>query len=131
MLHLSAHGSPDSVELEDEDGAPVQVTSKTLMEALRHANRAVPLIVLSTCYGGSTGSEAMAAGLIAKGADRVIAMLGSVSDDYATILARRFYGEIARARRPLWGKRWPGPATGPRRTARTCPAIGWPCRSTA
>ena len=23
VLHLSAHGSPDAVELEDEDGAPV------------------------------------------------------------------------------------------------------------
>ena len=24
VLHLSAHGSPESVELEDEDGAPVE-----------------------------------------------------------------------------------------------------------
>src|ERR1022692_2381977 len=95
VLHLSAHGSPDSIELEDEDGAPVAVTSRSLMEALRHAGRAVPLIVLSSWSGGSTGSEAIAAGLIAQGADRVIAMLAPVSDGYATTLARCFYRELS------------------------------------
>ena len=37
----------------------------------------------------------MAAGLIARGADRVIAMLAPVTDDYATILARHLYRELA------------------------------------
>ncbi len=95
VLHLSAHGGADSVELEDEDGAPVTVTPTSLMQALRHAGRPAPLIVLSSCSGGSAGSHAMAAGLIAQGADRVIAMLAPVSDDYATTLARRLYGELA------------------------------------
>ena len=39
VLHLSAHGSPDAVELEDEDGHPVRVTSDDLMRALKHAGR--------------------------------------------------------------------------------------------
>jgi CHAT domain-containing protein len=95
VLHLSAHGSAEAVELEDEDGAPVQVTAEQLMQELRHAGRPVPLIVLSSCSGGSVGSEAMAAGLVARGADRVIAMLAPVSDDYATTLARRLYSELA------------------------------------
>ena len=95
VLHLSAHGSPDTVELEDEDGAPQQVTAESLMQALQHAGRPVPLIMLSSCSGGAAGTQAMAAGLIARGADRVIAMLAPVTDDYATTLARHFYKELA------------------------------------
>jgi len=95
VLHLSAHGSPDMVELEDEDGAQVQVTPQALMGTLRHAGRPVPLIVLSSCSGGSAGASAMAAGLIAHGADRVIAMLAPVTDAYATGLARHLYRELS------------------------------------
>ena len=95
VLHLSAHGSPDAIELEDEDGNPVVVTPDTLMRALKHGGRALPLIVLSSCSGGATGSDTMAAGLIAHGADRVIAMLAPVTDAYATLLARNLYHELA------------------------------------
>jgi hypothetical protein len=95
VLHLSAHGSPESVELEDEDGNPVQVTAGALMDAVRHSGRAVPLVVLSSCSGGATGSQAMAAGLIARGADRVIAMLAPVRSVYATLLTRHLYEQLA------------------------------------
>ena len=83
------------MELEDEDGAPQRVTAQSLMRALQHAGRPVPLIMLSSCSGGAAGTQAMAAGLIARGADRVIAMLAPVTDDYATALARYFYKELA------------------------------------
>ena len=83
------------MELENEDGAPQQVTAESLMQALQHAGRPVPLIMLSSCSGGAAGTQAMAAGLIARGADRVIAMLAPVTDDYATTLARHFYKELA------------------------------------
>ena len=95
VLHLSAHGSPEAVELEDEDGNPVAVTAGELLDALRHAGRTVPLIVLSSCSGGAAGSGAMATGLIGRGADRVIAMLAPVTDSYATMLARHLYRELA------------------------------------
>jgi hypothetical protein len=95
VLHLSAHGSPDLVELEDEDGASAEVTPNRLMQGLRHAEQPVPLIMLSSCSGGSGGAAAMAASLIAQGADRVIAMLAPVTDGYATDLARHFYRELA------------------------------------
>ena len=95
VLHLSAHGSPEAVELEDEDGNPVTVTAVALMDVLRHAGEPVPLIVLSSCSGGAAGSRAMAAGLIGRGADRVIAMLAPVTDRYATVLARSLYRELA------------------------------------
>jgi tetratricopeptide (TPR) repeat protein len=95
VLHLSAHGSPGMVELEDEDGGPVPVTPAALMAALRHAGRPVPLIVLWSGSAGSAGSEAMAAGLVSGGADRVIAMLAPVTSPYATTLARHLYQELA------------------------------------
>ncbi len=95
VLHLSAHGSPGTVELEDEDGGPVEVTTAELMQALKHAGRTVPLIMLASCSGGAAGTQAMAAGLLGQGADRVIAMLAPVTDDYATTLARYFYRELA------------------------------------
>jgi hypothetical protein len=95
VLHLSAHGSPESVELEDEDGAPITVTSEALMKALKNSGKPMPLIVLSACSGGATGSAAMAAGLVARGADRVIAMLAPVTDTYATTLAGHFYQELS------------------------------------
>ena len=112
-------GPPTSVELEDEDGNPVPVTAGELMQALRQAGRPVPLIVLSSCSGGSAGSQAMAAGLIGRGADRVIAMLAPVTDGYATVLARHLYQELAaRPGADGRGRRWPGPGTWPRRTGR-------------
>jgi tetratricopeptide (TPR) repeat protein len=95
VLHLSAHGSPDAVELEDEDGGPLRVTSGDLMQALKHAGRRVPLIVLSSCSGGAAGSAAMAAGLLGHGAERVLAMLAPVTDRYATLLAASLYRELA------------------------------------
>ena len=71
------------------------MTAAELVEALQHAGRPVPLIVLSSCSGGAAGSGAMAAGLVGRGADRVIAMLAPVTDRYATMLARHLYQELA------------------------------------
>jgi hypothetical protein len=97
VLHLSAHGCAVSVELEDEDGTAQQVTADQLMQVLRHAGRPVPLIVLSTCSGAAGASaDAIAAGLIARGADRVIAMQAPVTDGYATSLAAALYAELVR-----------------------------------
>jgi hypothetical protein len=95
VLHLSAHGSAQTVELEDEDGNPVTVTADDLKAALRQAGRPLPLIVLSSCSGGSAAAQALAASLVGRGADRVIAMLAPVTDGYATQLARRLYQELA------------------------------------
>ncbi|MCI0690172.1 MAG: CHAT domain-containing protein, partial [Sporichthyaceae bacterium] len=95
VLHLSAHGSIESIELEDEDGNPKAVDAQDMMDALRHAGRPVPLIVVSACSAGSTSTSAMALGLIHRGADRVIAMQAPVTDKYATVVAAAFYRELA------------------------------------
>ncbi|MGH4023476.1 MAG: CHAT domain-containing protein, partial [Pseudonocardiaceae bacterium] len=91
VLHLSAHGSADSIELEDEDGKPVPASADELIHALRRAGRPVPLILLSACSGGPSGAEALGIGLIRRGADRVIAMQAPVTDTYATALAASLY----------------------------------------
>jgi tetratricopeptide (TPR) repeat protein len=95
VLHLSAHGSPTTIELEDEDGGPVEVGTKALVGALQDAGRPVPLIVLSSC-SGAVSTQAMAAGLVAQGADRVIAMQAAVSDPYATALTAHLYADLVR-----------------------------------
>ena len=95
VLHLSAHGSAEAVELEDEDGSPDGVGLGALVQGLQLAGRVVPLIVLASCSGGAAGSGALAAGLAGRGADRVIAMLAPVTDAYATALAGQLYRQLA------------------------------------
>lgn len=63
------------------------------MNAIRDANTALPLIVLSSCAGAADG-EALAAALIDAGADRILAMQAPVSDTYATRLLAQFYREL-------------------------------------
>ncbi|MBV9011564.1 MAG: CHAT domain-containing protein [Pseudonocardiales bacterium] len=96
VLHLSAHGSPTSVELENEDGQPVVVGAAELVGALRAGKHPLPVVVLSSCAGGAGGVEGLAATLVRCGADRVVAMHTSVTDDYATALARGFYQALSR-----------------------------------
>jgi hypothetical protein len=52
VLHLSCHGLPDQLQLEDEDGRAVTVTAKHLLEPLHRAGRPLPMILLSSCHGG-------------------------------------------------------------------------------
>ena len=110
VLHLSAHGSAEAVELEDEDGNPVTVGLGPLVQALRLAGRVVPLIVLASCSGGAAGSGALAAGLAGRGADRVIAMLAPVTDPYATAAGG---AAVPAAGRPPGPDRGPGAGPGP------------------
>jgi hypothetical protein len=95
VLHLSAHGSSAWVELEDEDGGPVRVDAGRLVDALRAEGRPAPLVVLSSCSSAAGGSDGLAAVLVRRGADRVVAMQTSVTDRYATALATIFYRELA------------------------------------
>ncbi|GAB7192887.1 hypothetical protein NUM3379_35960 [Kineococcus sp. NUM-3379] len=101
VLHLSAHGTPTGVELEDEDGAPRPATAGQLLDVLVDAGRPAPLVVLSSCSGGSADAEALAGALVAAGADRVLAMQAPVTDVYATRLVAAFYAELAREPQPV------------------------------
>jgi tetratricopeptide (TPR) repeat protein len=95
VLHLSAHGSANGVELADEDGNPEPVDTDQLVAALRAGEHSLPLVVLSSCHGASGGPTGLASTLIRHGADRVIAMQTTVTDGFATDLARELYGTLA------------------------------------
>ncbi len=97
VLHLSCHGRPGMLELEDEDGQAVSVTAEELIGPLREKGRPLPLVFLNTCHGavqdGYTASLAEA--LLQSGVPAILAMQTSVSDQYASRLARSFYEHLA------------------------------------
>jgi tetratricopeptide (TPR) repeat protein/mRNA-degrading endonuclease toxin of MazEF toxin-antitoxin module len=95
VLHLSAHGSATTVELEDEDGHAEPVSTADLVGALRDTSARLPLIVLSSCHGGASSTDAMAVGLVRAGARRVLAMQTTVTDPYATALTAAFYRQLS------------------------------------
>ena len=103
VLHLSGHGSPRWIEMEDEDGAAVPVFAEDLADALRAGGRTVPLVFLSTCHGavGDPGAASFAASLLSQGVPQVVAMQRSVSDWYATRLAGAFYARLGSMATPL------------------------------
>ena len=103
VLHLSGHGRPGQIELEDEAGQPVPVSPGQLADVLQSSGRTLPLIFLAACHGGTTDgdSSGFAQGLLAHGIPQVLAMQGSVSDWYATRLAGNFYEQLSRMEVPL------------------------------
>jgi len=101
VLHLLAHGSPSTVELEDEDGNAEVVTAAQLVGALKRPGRRLPLIVLASCSGAAGGDTGLAIELLRHGADRVIAMQAEVSHRYATALLTRVYTLLAERNLPV------------------------------
>ena len=109
VLHLSCHGGPGQLELEDEDGKAVPTTAKDLIEPIRRQGRPLPLVFLSACHGGVQREQtaSFSESLLRAGVPCVVAMQTSVSDHYATQLARAFYQHLARREPPLVSPRWP------------------------
>lgn len=101
VLHLSAHGSPHGVELEDADGNAVDVQAEDLVRVLRRGGRSVPLIVLSSCHGAADADTGLAMTLVRHGAARVIAMQTEISDRYATGLITRVYRALVEDNIPV------------------------------
>ncbi len=97
VLHLSGHGTPGGIELEDEDGNPVPATAEQLAEAVLRGEQPLPLVFLSCCdrLAGEEDAAGLAERLLAAGLGQIVAMQGSVSDAYATELAARFYDLLA------------------------------------
>ncbi|MEM8963024.1 MAG: CHAT domain-containing protein, partial [Acidobacteriota bacterium] len=97
VLHLSCHGRPGMLELENEDGEPERVTATELLAPIKKTGRLVPLVFLNCCHGavndGDTAS--LASELLRAGVPSVLAMQTAVSDHYASQLARAFYQHLA------------------------------------
>lgn len=102
VLHLSCHGSPGALELENEDGEAILVSAKKLTEVIQATGRALPLIFLSSCHGGTPPKDAasFAHELIRRGIPLVISMQSQVSDYYAMNLAGKFYEILSQTEFP-------------------------------
>ena len=103
VLHISGHGSPGTLDLEDEDGSARPVTADELTDQAIPPGRMPAVITLSACYTDAAAGQdgvSFAARLCQRGAVAVIATETSVTDVYATRLLARLYGALAQARNP-------------------------------
>lgn len=91
VLHLSGHGSTAGIEMEDEDGRAVHASPEEVAAAIRAGGRPLPLLFLSCCDPRTEDVRGLAGRLLEAGIPQIVAMLGTVSDGYATELAARFY----------------------------------------
>jgi tetratricopeptide (TPR) repeat protein len=98
VLHISCHGLPGLLELEDQDGKAVRVGAEALLEPIRRTGRPLPLILLNACQTGVAAGQtaSLAEALLRAGVPAVLAMQASVSDGYATRFAGAFYRHLAR-----------------------------------
>ena len=103
VLHVSAHGSPGSLDLENDDGTLRRVTAEEFSEEAIPPGKTPPVIALSACYTDATavgGGPSFAATLCQRGAQAVIATQTTITDRYATRMFARLYGKLAYARVP-------------------------------
>ena len=104
VLHLSCHGGPGNLQLEDEDGCPVPTSATELLGPIAGAGKPLPLVFVNACLGGiprQADTASLAEEILRAGVPCVLAMQTSVSDHYATALARAFYEHLARREPPL------------------------------
>ena len=103
VLHISGHGLPGKLEMEDEEGRAVPTTAAELLAPLKTAGNPLPLVFLNTCHGGVQAEQtaSFAEDLLRGGVPAVVAMQTSVSDRYATRLARGFYEHLSRGEKLL------------------------------
>ena len=103
VLHISGHGSPGTLYLENEDGSARRVTAGQFLDLAIPAGRMPPVISLAACYTDAAASQdgvSFAARLCARGAAAVVATETSITDTYATRLLARLYGTLARSHAP-------------------------------
>ena len=98
VLHISGHGSPGHLDLENEDGTVRSVTAEEFVEQAVPAGKMPLVITLSACYSdaaGRQGGTSFAGRLCQYGAAAVIATETSITDSYATRLLAQVYGTLA------------------------------------
>jgi CHAT domain-containing protein len=57
-LHLSCHGLPGALELEDEEGRALRATAAELLAPIRQTGPPLPLVLLSACHSGVAADQA-------------------------------------------------------------------------
>ena len=103
VLHLSAHGSPGAIVVEDDLGQARTVDADTFVDEAVPAGRMPPLVCLAACHtnvAAAAEAPSFAARLLQRGAAVVVATETTVTDRYATRLFARLYGRLAAATVP-------------------------------
>jgi tetratricopeptide (TPR) repeat protein len=101
VLHISAHGRPGVLVLEDDDGRAREVTAEELVAEAIPPDRMPPVLALAACYtdvDGERQGTSFAARVAARGACAVIGTQTSVTDRYATLLFAEVYARLAASR---------------------------------
>ena len=99
VLHLSGHGRPGAIELEDDDGNARVLDARRFAEEAIPPGRMPPVIALSACHSdaATVSDPSFAAALIGLGASVVIGTETAVTDVYATRVFSRIYAALADA----------------------------------
>ena len=103
VLHISGHGSPGRLILENDDGTARPISAEDFLRDAIPPGKMPPVITLAACYtdaAAAEGGPSFAARLCSQGATAVIGTETSVTDIYATRLLARLYGALARTRKP-------------------------------
>ena len=103
VLHVTGHGSPGVLWLEDQAGAARPVTADEFCDQAVPAGRMPSVVTLAACYtdaAATAGEASFAATLCQRGAAAVIATEASITDTYATRLLARTYAALAQAGDP-------------------------------
>ncbi|HZN18199.1 MAG TPA: tetratricopeptide repeat protein [Micromonosporaceae bacterium] len=102
VLHISAHGGPGVLVLEDEAGNARSVTADELVDEAVPAGAMPPVVALAACYTDTPDADGVsfAGRLLARGAAAVIGTETSVTDRYATSLFARVYTQLAETDHP-------------------------------
>lgn len=103
VLHLSGHGKPGGLVLENEDGSARELDADTFVDEAIPPGKMPAVIALAACHtnvASASGAPSFASRLLQRGASVVIATETSVTDIYATRVFARVYERIADAAIP-------------------------------
>jgi tetratricopeptide (TPR) repeat protein len=103
VLHLSGHGTPGSIQLEDEHGQARQVSADQFVDEAIPPGHMPAVIALSACHtdvAAAADAPSFASRLCQRGAAAVIATETSITDLYATRVFARIYGRLAESAKP-------------------------------
>lgn len=97
VLHLSGHGTPGLLQLEDAAGRPRAVTADQFADEAIPPGKMPAVIALSACYtdvAEADGAASFAQRLCERGASAVVATETSITDSYATRVFARVYERL-------------------------------------
>lgn len=102
VLHITGHGTPGAVVLEDDTGRSRLVSAEELVAEAFPDGRPPPVLSLAACFTGMVAADGMsfADRLIELGVSAVVATETSVTDIYATDFFAALYRILARSAAP-------------------------------